>query len=801
MDPLDQSSAPAASNNSVPSKTLDSAGPVSGVSSVITGAAKSISTGVGNIFSAIEKSISNMSRKLPMPNVLSSYATYNYVISLTCLDANSFNNPDSTYMTGKLPPLILNSANALPNNRITTSAGKLDFYINDLTLSGQFGFNVRTGNTNTFSLEFSVIEPYSMGLFMVACQQAAYERGYMNFNDASYLLVIEFRGNDQVGNIKNIPDTKKYIPFRFNDINMKVTSAGSVYTIQGYGTSGQALNDSVKIIKKDISISGKTVQEILQTGPNSLQKAINDAFAQLKKDNKVKIADEIIILFPNSRASAASGAAANSSTAPENKTPASASPSAQLEDKQLFQKLGVTRSTVNSTLIQKEEDCNPIGKANLGFDETRKANRTFPKDQNVYDQKNQTYIQSMNTSKAGDVSFIFNQKASITSIINEVLINSKYAEAALDQKDDKGRRPWWRIDTQTYHIPSKDNQKTTGEVPKIYVYRVIPYGVDANKFQAPGSKPAGIAKAKLEAAKEFNYIFTGKNTEVIKFDFTLNNAFYQTMAADNFKKSGDTKTAGQLSGDQDTKKVEENKAPSEVPTSTNDYGPETYTANRTGTADASLSKDSTQSSGSAGSPGVMAATKSTETKTRTDGNAGAASETPATRSARIFHDALTLGVDMMTLEMEIMGDPYFISNSGIGNYSSKESKNTNVDDPGNVDYQSSEVDVIVNFRTPIDIIQGTGLYNLSNTKIDQQFSGMYKLNTITSKFKGGKFTQTLDGYRRLGQEVKEPASDASLFKVPVPKTEGGAEVYKVDLSNPVGKELPPPPGVPATKGP
>ena len=78
---------------------------------------------------------------------------------------------------------------------------------------------------------------------------------------------------------------------------------------------------------------------------------------------------------------------------------------------------------------------------------------------------------------------------------------------------------------------------------------------------------------------------------------------------------------------------------------------------------------------------------------------------------------------------------------------------------------------------------------------------MYKLNTITSKFKGGKFTQTLDGYRRLGQEVKEPASDASLFKVPAPKTEGGAEVYKVDLSNPVGKELPPPPGVPATTGP
>ena len=47
--------------------------------------------------------------------------------------------------------------------------------INDLTLSGQFGFNVRTGNTNTFSLEFSVIEPYSMGLFMVAFYESASE--------------------------------------------------------------------------------------------------------------------------------------------------------------------------------------------------------------------------------------------------------------------------------------------------------------------------------------------------------------------------------------------------------------------------------------------------------------------------------------------------------------------------------------------------------------------------------------------------------------------------------------------------
>ena len=195
--PIDEPSATTATQ--LPATKVENIESASGLTSI-----GKLTSSVGDFF----KSLSTK-RKLPMPNALNIFASYNYVISLTCLSAAMFNDPDSTYMVGKLPPLILNSANANPNDRIATISGRLDFYIESLSLTGLYGFDKALGNTNTTNLEFTVIEPYSMGMFMVACQQAAYESGYQNFNEAPYLLIIEFLGSDQNGILKTVPGTKK----------------------------------------------------------------------------------------------------------------------------------------------------------------------------------------------------------------------------------------------------------------------------------------------------------------------------------------------------------------------------------------------------------------------------------------------------------------------------------------------------------------------------------------------------------------------------------------------------------------
>ena len=287
--------------------------------------------------------------------------------------------------------------------------------------------------------------------------------------------------------------------------------------------------------------------------------------------------------------------------------------------------------------------------------------------------------------------------------------------------DDKGMIPWWRIDTQMYQVPTDENLAKTGLKPRLVVYRVVPYRVSATKFMPPGIPAPGTKNLKDQCIKEYNYIYTGKNIDILDFDITINAAFNLNLSADNNTNNADT---------------EQQKANSGVDK------PELESMPATGT--------STLVPGSLG-------TKVSHygTLTSTDKLGGGGTETVETRLARQFHDAIIQAADMMTVDLKILGDPYWISDSGIGNYTASATGYQNMNSDGAVDYQSSEVDVIVNFRTPTDINQGAGMYDFAEGRILLNYSGLFKVLTCTNSFSGGKFTQVLHLNRRNLQESAE----------------------------------------------
>jgi hypothetical protein len=87
----------------------------------------------------------------------------------------------------------------------------------------------------------------------------------------------------------------------------------------------------------------------------------------------------------------------------------------------------------------------------------------------------------------------------------------------------------------------------------------------------------------------------------------------------------------------------------------------------------------------------------------------------------------------------------------------------NITKDGSINYLNGEVHVIINFRTPVDIIQKTGFYDFSNTKLCQHFSGFFKVGIIKSEFKKGVFKQDLELYRIQGQDSSEPANPDSMY--------------------------------------
>jgi len=93
----------------------------------------------------------------------------------------------------------------------------------------------------------------------------------------------------------------------------------------------------------------------------------------------------------------------------------------------------------------------------------------------------------------------------------------------------------------------------------------------------------------------------------------------------------------------------------------------------------------------------------------------------------------------------------------------------NILSDGSINYQNGEVDIAVIFKTPLDINSATGLYTMTGKAVGE-FSGLYKLKTVTHRFKDGQFTQTISGSRR--SFTKDDTSNITRDLTPKPDSGG-----------------------------
>ena len=702
---------------------IGNAGGISGATSAITGAFGSI----GKFFKTLSGT------KLPLTNPLFAYASYDYVIGLGALSQSEINDPDKTYFAGKTPLLICKSANADPNNRVKTTFGKFDFFINNLKINSLIGF-AAGGNGGSCTLTFDIIEPYSMGMFFIACQTAADKLGFDNWREAPYVITIDFRGNKENGSMTNIPGTKRFIPFMFADITMTADANGSKYTCKAIAWGAGAITDAVANLKTDITAQGNTVQEILQTGENSLQAALNKKCKEIAKQNNIETPDEYLILFPNEIASDTGETTSQAGL--------STAPSINVNDyTTTYKTLGVSRSDINSTLVQSVGEVNALGASAM---RPGKPDTPQNKDNSVYEPKIDQFIRSKNTSTATLNSVTFPQDGNISTAINNVLLKAAFADETLQANalDEKGMRNHWIIVPQQYIISSQTNTNT-GSKALLHVYKVIPYKVHSSKLMPAGGKAPGFENLNNEAVKEYNYMFTGKNVDIIEWKLQFDMSFTAELPVSSAAQSTDTQLA---LNDGDGAKTQDKVNPL----------PDGKPGDKT--------------------PGVQnPVVRFVKTLTGTDLQGGGGTDTQATRAARTWHDAVTRGMEMQALRMKIIGDPYYIAQSGVGNYFSAPSQYSNLNSDGSVNWTSGEVDIRVNYRSPIDINQGTGLYNFgSKTFTDpetgksqsvSQFSGLYQLIYVESVFSNGQFTQDLKALRRPMQEsTQAPAETYSSNK-------------------------------------
>lgn len=608
-----------------------------------------------------------------IPNPLHYYSSYTYNLSLSVLDRESFNN--ATYkLTGPKGPFLAYSANRDPNNRIETVYGKFDFFIEDLKINHLTGFQSTTGNTNAIGFSFKIIEPYSMGLFFIALQQEALAKNYKNYLEAPLLLTLEFKGhlsgNPQF-DVQNVtwPNLTRHYPLRLRLIDMRVSPRGCEYDINAYPVNEYAFEQAKIKLQTPASIYGETVEKILKTeAENSFEVYLNKKQKDQVKEAKTKaVADEYVIEFPD---------VAN----------------------------GVP---------------NPIKSSSLGFNLYTGGTTPYAKDNFVFE--NGVYKRGNISIRPDKNEFTFAQGTDVVSVINQVIFMSEYGRNSLKTVSADGFVNWWRIEVELKFLSSTENDKQTGTGPKKFIYRVVPYRVSSSYFLPPSEKLKGAELDKKLVVKEYNYIYSGENIDVLDFDINFKTGFYTAINAD-----GGANTKDKILQKKGSSVINPNDVQgTQSASGQNDSGPNEF-VNR---VEASIIKD----------PSI---------------GGGAKLDDSASIAVKQFHDALTSGTDMINAELTILGDPYYLSDSGIGNHHAKSSTNLYVNAEGAMNWDKTEIHILINFKTPVDIDLNTGLYNFGKLHTSPQFSGLYRVLSGESTFSGGKFIQKLKVIRLKNQAAK-----------------------------------------------
>lgn len=705
----------------------------------------------------------------PKENVLSKYASYNCVFTLGVLSENEVNFPDSTYRKSG-PSIIILRSGGTGNRQIKTAVESQakttgEYFIEDVEIDTLVASNPKTKQTNATNISFKVIEPYSMGIFLQSLQMAALRGGWKNYLEAPFLLQLEFVGWDDNGRPLNIPRSKRMFPLKLSQADFSVTGGGSEYNVVAIPWHEHVFSNEVQAVKTDADVKGATVLELLQTGPESLATILNNRELEQVKSGNKKVGNQYVILFPTEKG-AEKQAIGSGSGAAKGATTASTPPDDLSQEREISQErkdelaasltgvqngkvpedfdaelskilgISIKRSNIGESIrefSEKPENINAIGNAKIVKSFLDSGKPYFGKPAFAVDKEKKGSFKRGSITVSDEGRRIqFKQNTKVQDIIEEIILLSDYARKfTTEVPDDKGMKTWFKIETDHYVIPNPENVTKTGESAKVFLFKVVPYKVHTSRLASPTQAPAGIPALKSVAMRRYDYIYTGKNDDILNFDINFNAAFYNSILGDY----------GQLGKSQKLGAANSTVAPEDTP--------------KHGQADGN----------EASVPGAGVAPAKLATGVNTGGSGSGATNHPENMVARSFNDSIVNSTtDLVTVDLQIWGDPFYIADSGMGNYDSP-TLGFNVTKDNTMEYQNGEIDVELYFRTPIDYgNDGTMKFPSAGSKAIGSFSGVYQVTTVKNQFNANKFTQTLSLIRRRNQEV-EGAVDVGLESI------------------------------------
>lgn len=576
------------------------------------------------------------------------------------------------------------------------SPGRFDFFIENIEIENYMGFSQGAGVSLPTAIRFDVIEPYSINGFIEALHVSSVAAGYPNYAQASFLLKMEFVGypdGDKITDPQVIPNSTRYYVIGFTGIGVDINEKGTKYTCTAIPYNEKGFGQP-NVLKKPVSMTGSTVKEILE----NLFENINAQQAQSDKSSqeasKSTKHDRYRIKFP------VRDKDQGFIDSPEGNAIA---------------KWKIS-SLLKSNTLYKFEDPSDTTKPNA----TQADGVAQPSPEEQANEPARVRYSPGNGSTKPTVQF--SERAKIHECIAALIRDSEYVSSLLKNLkanvDENGMVDYFMIRMEVTNLNEID--ENSRKPYQEFTYVVTPYKIHFTRI--PGYAGQQIDESKLRnsvSLREYNYIYTGNNVDVLNFKLNFNTLFFEAIPL----AMGNNDTPGSRdAGGRDNSVVVKNKP-----------------------------DDIERVKGSENPIPTLRVDPLASALNFNSGTGNQLQDDPYFILARNMHEAVVNSkASMLSGELEILGDPFYLVTGGIGNYTPKPD-GLGLTKDGEADFIMQEVLININFRNPIDInpLEKGGMMQFDSKRVP--FSGIYRVLKVVSTFKDGIFKQRLEVIRLPGQ--------------------------------------------------
>jgi hypothetical protein len=606
----------------------------------------------------------------------------------------------------------LKDTTGLVNGFNQNSPGRFDLFIDNVEIKSVIGAGTnQTGSSVPTNIKFDVYEPYSMNGFVEAMQVAAKAAGYSDYIKGVFVLRVQFQGySDAATNAQMraeiIPMSTRYFTITIVQVDVDVNEQGTRYKVEAAPTQKMALGIPNKLTS-DIKVAGTTVGEVLKNFFDAINQMVEDRMEGERGPGKRKPCDTYEISCPklstvgnpqSTKAAVLKGSTGTSFTSEIIKSKMLD----ELKSSEVFQ-MGDPAQFKNGYVGTTSASTSTNASANPS---TGKLN---PKTSTV----------------------VFAAGRQIHDCIAAIVRDSEYTRDLLKPenlkkvKQGNGYVTYFTVRTEIEYLPGFDDINNKNYIN--YRYVLEPYQMHYSRIPGQQLGKIDLKDIKGKIKREYNYLYTGKNEDILKFNLKFDNLYFSAMPA----LLGNRKAVDSTS---------EAAAPNNQVATNNERAP------------------ATQDNAAAPETSVPLAPNSTSPTANSYQNnsarAGLPQGDPYDLMAKNLHSAVLDNVALITGQLEILGDPYYLVTGGMynGDLVLKDPQMT-VD--GQAPITQGDLYININFRNPIDINSKTGLLDFGKTPL--AFSGVYRALTLSSSFRGGIFTQNIDVVRMEGQIVGKEA--------------------------------------------